>query len=103
MVGAGAVAHSLPSLRIRQRYDPDVPEDVVVALLHLNDPNWDLRGQDDASSFETDSFESDEKAPEYSGSFDHRSFRTRSSDYDKDSQIGSKLRLHSAEVVDYEE
>lgn len=103
MEGGDAVAHTLPSLRVRQRYDPDVPEDVAVALLHLNDPNWDLHGHDDTSSFETDSFEMDEKTPKYSGTFDHRSFKTKSSDYDKESQTGSRLRFQSAEVVDYEE
>lgn len=103
---AAAATHALPSLRIRQRYDPDVPEDIAVALLHLNDPNWDFHEHDDeSSSFETerDSFEMDEKAPKYSGSFDRRSFRTKSSDFDKESQTGSRLRFQSAEVVDYEE
>ena len=50
-IGSDVAAHALPSLRVRQRYDPDVPEDVAVALLHLNDPNWDFHGHDDASSF----------------------------------------------------
>ena len=100
--------YGIPPLRQRRsRLHADVPEDVAVALLHLNDPNWDFNGSDTAS-FESSSFIFDDgrstPPPKFSSSFDmsHMS-KAGSSDYDTESQTTSKLRFHSAEAVEYEE
>ncbi|KAI5124408.1 hypothetical protein M0805_008292 [Coniferiporia weirii] len=101
-----AVPYSIPTLRTRRHYEPDVPEDIAVALLHLNDPNWDFNSSDTAS-FETDSFDVDEKGtsiPKFSNSFDmSRSSNVGMSGYDSESQMGSKMRFESAEAVDYDD
>ena len=97
-----------PHLRQRHhgRLHADVPEDVAVALLHLNDPNWDFDGSDTAS-FETSSFIFDEDRtppPKFSSSFDMpRISKAASSEADTESQTTSKLRFQSAEAVEYEE
>lgn len=98
-----------PHLRQRHhgRLHADVPEDVAVALLHLNDPNWDLDGSD-AASFETSSFVFDDERsgppPKFSSSFDMpRVSKGGSSEYDTESQTTSKLRFQSTEAVEYEE
>ncbi|KAH8120611.1 glutathione transporter [Phellopilus nigrolimitatus] len=96
----------MPSLRTRSRLNPDVPEDVAVALLHLNDPNWDFDGSDTAS-FESAGFEMDEKFADTrkcSSSFDMtRSSNAGLSEYDSDSQRGSRMHFQSTDAVDYEE
>ena len=100
--------YSVPPLRQRHgRLRADVPEDVAVALLHLNDPNWDLNGSD-AASFETSSFVYDDDhsgpPPKFSSSLDTSRFSKGGlSGYDTESQTTSKLRFQSAEAVEYEE
>ncbi|KAL5518599.1 hypothetical protein ACEPAH_282 [Sanghuangporus vaninii] len=98
-----------PHLRQRHhgRLHADVPEDVAVALLHLNDPNWGFDASD-AASFETSSFVFDDERsgppPKFSSSFDMpRISKGASSDYDTESQTTSKLRFQSTEAVDYED
>ena len=90
------------------RDDPDVPEDVAVALLHLNDPNWTFDDESDTTSFDASSFTTEDGRTEHSSSFD----MTRSSklsragssfEYDSEVNSPSTLRFSSAEAVDYEE
>ena len=99
--GAATLRHRHGRLRA------DVPEDVAVALLHLNDPNWDFDGSD-AASFETSSFVYDDDhsgpPPKFSSSFDVSRFSKRGmSEFDAESQTTSKLRFQSTEAVEYEE
>lgn len=97
--------------RRRGRENPDVPEDVAVALLHLNDPNWTFDDESDTASFDAPSFttESDRgPPPKFSSSFDmprtSKLSRAGSSfDYDSELNSASALRFGSAEAVDYEE
>lgn len=86
--------------RFRRNPVPDVPEDV--ALLHLNDPNW----EPPSSSSYVDSFDLDEKKDDRAFS---SGYSERSSDIDTDSRTGSihkgaasRLQLREAEE-DYEE
>jgi hypothetical protein len=91
---------SMPTLRHRQT-QPDVPEDVAVALLHLNDPNWEIESRADTVS--VDESVRDEKERYASGSFEmSRSHRT-GSEYDSESQTGSRKHLPSMATLDYEE
>lgn len=100
--------YSMPVIRRRHhRQEADVPEDVAVALLHLNDPNWDFKGSD-AASFETSSFISDDGStgppPKFSSSFDMaRASKAGFSEYDSESQNISRMGFQSTEAVDYEE
>lgn len=103
---ATTIVGSLPSLRQRNRSEPDVPEDVAVALLHLNDPNWDFDNSDTASFTET--LELSEKDASikrgYASSFDMgHSIVTRTSDYETESQADSRTHFHSTEAFEYEE
>ncbi|CAL1696243.1 unnamed protein product [Somion occarium] len=86
--------------RFRRNPVPDVPEDV--ALLHLNDPNW----EPPSSSSYVDSFDLDEKKDDRAFS---SGYSERSSDIDTDSRTGSihkgaasRLQLREAEE-DYED
>lgn len=93
----------LPSLRARNRSDPDVPEDVAVALLHLNDPNWDFDGSD-SSSFTESVLTSEKDSKHYASSIDMgKSSHAGTSDYDTESQTDSRMHFRSIEALDYEE
>ena len=100
---------TLPSLGFRSRSAPDVPEDVAVALLHLNDPNWEFDSE--TSTISSDTLELGEKSPtspsskhHYASSFDMtHSIRTRTSDYDTSSQVDSHTHIRSSDALDYEE
>lgn len=100
--------YGMPAIwRRHYRQEADVPEDAAVALLHLNDPNWDFKGSDTAS-FETSSFVSDDGSadppPKFSSSFDMaRASKAGFSDYDSESQNVSRMGFQSTEAVDYEE
>ena len=103
---ASAILGNLPTLRQRNRSEPDVPEDVAVALLHLNDPNWDFDGSD-TSSF-TETLAMSDKDPsikrDYASSFDMgHSITTRTSDYETESQADSRTHFRSSDTFDYEE
>ncbi|KAI0793278.1 OPT oligopeptide transporter [Abortiporus biennis] len=71
---------SIMTLRHTHRPEPDVPEDV--ALLHLNDPNWDLS----PPTYSSDSLDIEEKPSDTAYS---SGFSARDSDFDTDSQTGS--------------
>ena len=104
-----APEYSIPAVRQRRtRENPDVPEDIAVALLHLNDPNWTFDDESDTASFDAPSYVSDEYRAKQSGSFDmarsSKLSRAGSSfEYDSEVNSPSTLRFSSAEAVDYEE
>lgn len=102
---------SVPSLNLPvlgRRSNPDVPEDIVkVALLHLNDPNYDLSSLDSDST--RDSFEMDDKHHHYGGHLSTgHSIGTSPSDYDTESRadtrsVDSRMHIRSTDAFEYEE
>ena len=105
----------LPSLR--RRSNPDVPEDVVVqqALLHLNDPNYDLNSIDtysDRGSFELDDKQmhlSQHHPSHYGGHMSTgHSITDAPSDFDIESRaesrsVDSRMHIRSTDAFEYEE
>ncbi len=94
---------SIPSLRQRKAL-PDVPQDV--ALLHLNDPNYDFETYE-TSTISDDSFELGEKR-RYTGALSiGHSVGTGTSDFDAESQAesrtDSRMHIRSTEAFDYAE
>ncbi|TDL28758.1 OPT oligopeptide transporter [Rickenella mellea] len=92
---------SIPSLRQRKAL-PDVPQDV--ALLHLNDPNYDFETYE-TSTISDDSFELGEKR-RFTGALSiGHSVGTGTSDFDAESQAesrtDSRMHIRSTEAFDY--
>ena len=105
--------YTASSVRRRRggRENPDVPEDIAVALLHLNDPNWTFDDESDAASFDAPSFTTDDEQrtppPKFS-SFEmprtsKLSHTDTSFDYESELNSDAALRYGSTEAVDYEE
>ena len=93
---------SLPTLRHRHS-QPDVPEDVAVALLHLNDPNWETGSRAETVSI-ADSDQEQDKKPQYgAGSFEMGRSQRTGSEYDAESQTESRKHMPSMSTLDYEE
>ncbi|KAI5123225.1 hypothetical protein M0805_001314 [Coniferiporia weirii] len=101
----------LPTLT-RRRVRPDVPEDVDVqeALLHLNDPNWEL-GSSEVSSLSGDSFELDHKhkfasdvhiGPSLGSPTDYDSESRADSTYER-STTDSRMHFRSSDTFEYED
>lgn len=96
------------TLAMNRQSRPDVPEDVEEALMHLNDPNWDLSSNDTASLSDI-SFELEPKGGKYPSSIMiGHSIGTGPSDFDTESRADSRasesrLHIRSADVYDYEE
>lgn len=96
---------------VHRRSMPDVPEDIEVheALLHLNDPNWDLHSVETVSLSDA-SFELEHKH-RYPDSINiGPSIGTAPSDFDTESRADSRMaeseaRLHirSSDAFEYEE
>lgn len=85
-----------------------MPEDITVALLHFNDPNWTFDDESDTASFDAPSYTTEDDRLKYSSSFDmarsSKLSRAASSfEYDSEMNSPSTLRFSSAEAVDYEE
>lgn len=96
---------SIPSLRHRKSL-PDVPQDVEIALLHLNDPNYDLDSID-TCSFSDESFELEDKK-RYTGALSiGHSIGTGPSEYDTESRVDSRadsrMKIRSTETLEYDE
>ena len=111
------------STRQRRTFHPDVPTDVDAdieeALLHLNDPNWDIHAHgrssfSDTSSLSGQSFELEHKHKFASDVHVGHSIGTGPSEFDTESRAdsayenrsttSSRLRMRSADAFDeYEE
>ncbi|KAH8086669.1 OPT oligopeptide transporter, partial [Cristinia sonorae] len=83
-------------LRERRNPEPDVPEDV--ALLHLNDPNWDPPSSSGRSE---DGFSMFEKGGQtFSSGFSTRSYENDSDSHRESSFKGTDSRYHLSEADD---
>ena len=96
---------------VHRRSMPDVPEDIEAqeALLHLNDPNWDLHSSETISLSDA-SFELDHKHRYPDSIHIGPSIGTAPSDFDTESRADSRIadseaRLHirSSDAFEYEE